>query len=78
MLRSIGDIARSEGEDLKNPETTLACLQVFALGGFKGEADAANSGYFAVRGCWPSRLVRLRASSPSVAEWLRVRRCWCG
>jgi hypothetical protein len=50
MLRSIGDIARSEGEDLTSGETTLACLQVFALGGLKGEADAANSGYFAVRG----------------------------
>jgi EcsC protein family len=50
MLRSIGDIARSAGEDLRSPETALACLQVFALGGLKGEADAANSGYFAVRG----------------------------
>ena len=50
MLRSIGDIARSEGEDLSSPETALACLQVFALGGLQGEADAANSGYFAVRG----------------------------
>jgi hypothetical protein len=50
MLRSIGDVARSEGEDLTSPETALACLQVFALGGLKGEADAANSGYFAVRG----------------------------
>ena len=50
MLRSIGDIARSGGEDLRSPETALACLQVFALGGLKGEADAANSGYFAVRG----------------------------
>ena len=50
MLRSIGDVARSEGEDLTNPETALACLQVFALGGFKGEADAGESGYFAVRG----------------------------
>jgi EcsC protein family len=50
MLRSIGDIARSEGEDLRSPETALACLQVFASGGLKGEADAANSGYFAVRG----------------------------
>jgi hypothetical protein len=28
----------------------LSCLQVFALGGLKGEADVANSGYFAVRG----------------------------
>ena len=50
MLRSIGDIARAEGEDLRDPETALSCLQVFALGGAKGEADAANSGYFAVRG----------------------------
>ena len=43
-------VARSEGEDLTNPETALSCLQVFALGGLKGEADAAESGYFAVRG----------------------------
>ena len=50
MLRSIGDIARAEGEDLRDPETVLSCLQVFALGGLKGEADVANSGYFAVRG----------------------------
>ena len=50
MLRSIGEVARSEGEDLTNPETALACLQVFALGGFKDKADAAESGYFAVRG----------------------------
>jgi EcsC family protein len=49
MLRSIGDVARSEGEDLISPETALSCLQVFALGGL-GEADAAESGYFAVRG----------------------------
>jgi hypothetical protein len=50
MLRSIGDIARAEGEDLHDPKTALNCLQVFALGGLKGEVDAANSGYFAVRG----------------------------
>ena len=50
ILRSIGDIARAEGEDLHDPETRLNCLQVFALGGLKSEADAANSGYFAVRG----------------------------
>ena len=50
MLRSIGDVARSEGEDLADPETALACLQVFALGRLKGETDAAESRYFAVRG----------------------------
>src|SRR5262249_33264605 len=33
MLRSIAEIARSEGEDLADPETALACIEVFALGG---------------------------------------------
>ena len=36
MLRSIGDIARAEGEDLHDPETVLSCLEVFALGGSAG------------------------------------------
>ena len=36
MLRSIADIARSEGEDLSDPESALSCVQVFALGGRSG------------------------------------------
>jgi hypothetical protein len=50
MLRAIADIARSEGEDLSDPETALSCVQVFALGGRTGSDDASESGYFAVRG----------------------------
>ena len=50
ILRSIADIARSEGEDLSDPETALSCVQVFALGGRAGSTDASESGYFAVRG----------------------------
>ncbi len=50
MLRSIADIARSESEDLSDPESALSCLQVFALGGRAGSADASQSGYFTVRG----------------------------
>jgi hypothetical protein len=51
MLRSIADIARSEGEDLSDPASALSCVQVFALGGRVGSAaDASESGYFAVRG----------------------------
>jgi hypothetical protein len=50
MLRSIADIAQSEGEDLSNPEAILSCIEVFALGGRAGSADASESGYFAVRG----------------------------
>ncbi len=49
ILRSIADIARNQGEDIKSPETRLACLEVFALGG-PGQGDNnAEIGYFAVR-----------------------------
>jgi len=49
MLRSISDIARSEGEDPHSPETMLNCLQVFALGGRSDKDDASETGYYAVR-----------------------------
>lgn len=49
MLRSIADIARSEGEDVGEVETQLACLEVFALGGKSKSDDAAETGYFAIR-----------------------------
>ena len=49
MLRSIADVARSEGESIRTPEAKLECLEVFALGGRKRGDDAAESGYFAVR-----------------------------
>lgn len=49
MLRSIADIARSEGELIRTPEAGLACLEVFALGGRRRGDDAAESGYFVVR-----------------------------
>jgi uncharacterized protein (DUF697 family) len=49
MLRSIARIAQSEGEDLADPETALACLQVFALGGRTGSDNLHEAGYFAVR-----------------------------
>jgi hypothetical protein len=49
MLRSIADIARSEGEAITRGEAKLACIEVFAFGGPKTSDDAAESGYFAVR-----------------------------
>lgn len=49
MLRSIADVARSEGEDLDSKETREACIQVFALGGRSRSDDAAETGYFAAR-----------------------------
>jgi len=49
MLRSIADIARSEGESLGEVHARLACLEVFALGGPGSGDDAAETGYYAVR-----------------------------
>jgi hypothetical protein len=49
MLRSIADIARSEGENIGNIHAQLACVQVFALGGSKRMDDASETGYYAVR-----------------------------
>ena len=50
ILRSIMDIAKSEGEDLSDPESMLSCMQVFAMGGRVSSDDASESGYLAVRG----------------------------
>ena len=49
MLRSIADIAKSEGENVQFIDTKLACLEVFALGSRSKSDDAAESGYFAAR-----------------------------
>lgn len=49
ILRSIADVARSQGEDIRAIDTRLACLQVFALGGRGKEDDAAETGYYATR-----------------------------
>jgi len=49
MLRSIADIARSEGEYLGNPASKLACLEVFALNGEMAGDDGSDTGYYFVR-----------------------------
>ena len=50
MLRSVADIARSEGESLSDADAKLACLEVFAMGsGKSAEDDAADSAYYTVR-----------------------------
>jgi EcsC protein family len=48
ILRSIADIARSEGENLHEVEARLACLEVLALGG-GSETSAAETGYYTAR-----------------------------
>lgn len=49
MLRSIADIARGQGEDIRAPQSRLECVQVLALGGSSHKDDAAEAGYFAAR-----------------------------
>ncbi len=49
MLRSIADIARSYGEDLRQDAARLACVQVFALGARTRDDEAADVGYYALR-----------------------------
>lgn len=49
MFRSICDIARSEGEDLRAVEARLQCLAVFGMGRGVQDEDA-DLGYFIARG----------------------------
>lgn len=49
MLHSIVEIARNQGEDLRNPESGLACLEVLALGPHGIPREASESAYYATR-----------------------------
>jgi len=54
MLHSIAEIARSHGEDLRDPAAALTCLEVFALGsgaqsGVDRETKTLESAYYATR-----------------------------
>jgi len=49
MLRSIADIARSEGHNISLMKTRLECLEVFALGSRSTSDNAADSAYWITR-----------------------------
>ena len=49
LLSAIAQIAREEGEDLDNLETRLACLSVFAMGGWSSTDDDADLSYYGLR-----------------------------
>jgi hypothetical protein len=65
MLRSIADIARSEGEGLSDPAARLACLEVFALGGGSPKDDAGETTYYAVRA---AMAMAMRDAAAYIAE----------
>jgi hypothetical protein len=80
MLRSIADVARSEGHDLSNIETKLACLEVFALGGNESGAEASQSAYWATRAAMSQTLNQaasylaqkgvVRETAPAIARFV--------
>ncbi|HBS56989.1 MAG TPA: peptidase [Stenotrophomonas sp.] len=61
ILRSIADIARSEGEDLDTAEARLECVAVFSLGGSSDRDDDAEIGYFFAREAMASMISRTTA-----------------
>lgn len=67
MLRSIAEIAQSEGEDLRQPGAALACLEVFALGGHSAEGNVLEGGYLVLRAL-------LAKSVSDAARFLATRR----
>ena len=49
LMRTIMDIARSEGEDIYTLEGQMACLEVFALGGDSKDDDGLETSYYTTR-----------------------------
>jgi EcsC family protein len=49
MLHSIVEIARNQGEDLADPASALACLEVFALGPQSTHGEVQESAYYTTR-----------------------------
>lgn len=61
LMRTIMDIARSEGEDIYTVEGQMACLQVFALGGGSKEDDGLETSYYTTRVALSSALQNVTA-----------------
>ncbi|MGC5700764.1 EcsC family protein [Pseudomonas sp. NFXW11] len=49
MMRSVADVARSEGFDLRDFATKQACIEVFAMGGNSQADGATETGYYITR-----------------------------
>jgi len=66
IMRTIMDIARSEGEDIYTLEGQMACLQVFALGGESKGDDSLETSYYTTRIAMNSALNNLSATGVKV------------
>ncbi len=53
VLRSIADIARSHGYDIRDPAVQAACMEAFAFGGPTDEDDDADLAFWSTRAAAP-------------------------
>lgn len=67
LMRTIMDIARSEGEDIYSLEGQLSCLQVFALGGESKDDDGAETSYYSTRIALDAALKTISASGIKIS-----------
>lgn len=81
ILRSIAEIARSEGEDVTDPAVKLECVSVFALSDTGSPATGVETGYFMVRSALASEMAAAAShlargasgsSAPAVLNVLRA------
>ena len=66
LMRTIMDIARSEGEDIYILEGQMACLEVFALGGDSTADDGMEMSYYTTRIALNSALKNVSATGVKV------------
>ncbi|PPA05682.1 peptidase [Pseudomonas sp. MWU12-2312b] len=67
MMRSVADVARSEGFDLSDFATKQACIEVFAMGGTSQADDATETGYYATRSFTTQTMQRLSKELANIA-----------
>lgn len=67
IMRSVADIARSEGFNLEDFATKQACVEVFALGGNSEDDDATETGYYVTRGFTAQTMQQLSKELAAIA-----------
>ncbi|MFJ7142434.1 EcsC family protein [Pseudomonas protegens] len=67
MMRSVADVARSEGFDLNDLATKQACIEVFAMGGNSQADDATETGYYLTRSVTTQAMQQLSKELAAIA-----------
>ncbi|MDP9512517.1 EcsC family protein [Pseudomonas protegens] len=67
MMRSVADVARSEGFDLNDLATKQACIEVFAMGGNSQADDATETGYYLTRSFTTQAMQQLSKELAAIA-----------